>query len=269
MINIVNRVNNDDGINASHSKGMRYWSPEFVLKEFEKLAELGVETIRISDEMFFLNKKYFNPLIDGLIERALNLRMWAYSRVDTVQEKFLDKFKKAGINWLALGIEAGNQTVRQEVSKGTFRDINIRDVCKKVQNHGLNVISNYIFGFAEDNHETMQETLELALELNTEMANMYPCQALPGSPMFNHALKRGWDLPDNYEGYAFLSYESLPLRTNYCTSAEVLAFRDAAWQTYFTNPAFLQLVEDNFGGQERRNVEDMASIKLKRKLLGD
>ena len=112
MINIINRVNNADEINSSHSKGMRYWSPEFIIKEFEKLAAMGVETIRISDEMFFLNKKYFNPLIDGLVERSLNLRMWAYSRVDTVQEKFLDKFKKAGINWLALGIEAGNQTVR-------------------------------------------------------------------------------------------------------------------------------------------------------------
>ena len=269
MINIINRVNNADEINSSHSKGMRYWSPEFIIKEFEKLAEMGVETIRISDEMFFLNKKYFNPLIDGLVERSLNLRMWAYSRVDTVQEKFLEKFKKAGINWLALGIEAGNQTVRQEVSKGSFREINIREVCNKVQNHGLNVISNYIFGFPEDNQETMQETLGLALELNTEMANMYPCQALPGSPMFNDALHRGWELPDDYEGYAFLSYESLPLRTNHCTSAEVLAFRDAAWQTYFTNPAYLQLVEDKFGQQEKLNVEDMASIKLKRKLLGD
>ena len=133
----------------------------------------------------------------------------------------------------------------------------------------MNVISNYIFGFPEDNKETMQETLELALDLNTEMATMYPCQALPGSPMFNDALNRGWDLPDNYEGYAFLSYESLPLRTNHCTSAEVLAFRDAAWQTYFTNQAYLQLVEDKFGQQEKLNVEDMASIKLKRKLLGD
>jgi len=34
----------------------------------------------------------------------------------------------------------------------------------------------------EDNMETMQQTLDLALELNTEMANMYPCQALPSSP---------------------------------------------------------------------------------------
>jgi len=98
---------------------------------------------------------------------------------------------------------------------------------------------------------------------------MYPCQALPGSPMYHKAVLNGWNLPDSFEGYAFLSYESSPLRTKHCTSAEVLAFRDRAWQTYFTNPEYLKLVESKFGLEERKNVEEMASIKLKRKLLGD
>ena len=115
----------------------------------------------------------------------------------------------------------------------------------------------------------MQETLDLALELNTEMANMYPCQALPGSPMHNKAVKNEWALPDSYEGYAFLSYESQPLPTNHVSAAEVLKFRDEAWQRYFTNPAYLDLVEKRFGLTERRNVEEMASIHLKRKILGD
>ncbi len=269
MINIVNRVDNQDYINSSHSKGMRFWSPDFIVREFEKLAALGVQTIRISDEMFFLDKRYFEPLINGLIDRGLDLRMWAYSRVDTVKDRYLESFKKAGISWLALGIEAGSQFVRQEVSKGTFKEINIRDVCQSVRNHDISVISNYIFGFPEDSMQTMQETLDLALELNTEMANMYPCQALPGSPMYHKAVLNGWNLPDSFEGYAFLSYESSPLRTKHCTSAEVLAFRDRAWQTYFTNPEYLKLVESKFGLEERKNVEEMASIKLKRKLLGD
>ena len=78
---------------------------------------------------------------------------------------------------MALGIEAGNQAVRQEVSKGSFQEVNIRAVCEKVRAEGMNVISNYIFGFPDDTLETMEETLDLALELNTEMANMYPCQA--------------------------------------------------------------------------------------------
>jgi anaerobic magnesium-protoporphyrin IX monomethyl ester cyclase len=269
MINIVNRVDNGDGIDASHSRGMRFWSPEWVSREMRKLADMGVKTLRISDEMFFLNRRYYEPILNEAINQDFGFNMWTYSRVDTVRKGALELFKKAGVNWLALGVEAGNQLVRQEVSKGSFQEVNIRDVCKTIQDADINIISNYIFGFPEDTMETMQQTLDLALELNTEMANMYPCQALPGSPMYHIAKKNGWALPDSFEGYAFLSYESQPLPTKYLTSAEVLKFRDDAWQKYFTNPPYLDLVEKRFGLQERKNVEDMATIRLKRKILGD
>ncbi len=269
MINIVNRVDNGEGINASHSRGMRFWSPEWVSREMRKLSAMGVRTLRISDEMFFLNRRYYKPVLQQVIEQEFGFNMWAYSRVDTVRQDALELFKQAGVNWLALGIEAGNQSVRQEVSKGSFQEINIRDVCKTVNDADIHIISNYIFGFPEDTHDTMQQTLNLALELNTEMANMYPCQALPGSPMYHTAQKNGWSLPDSYAGYAFLSYESQPLPTHHVSSAEVLKFRDDAWQTYFTNPAYLNLVESTFGAQQRKNVEDMVGVRLKRQLLGD
>ena len=269
MINIVNRVDSSDGVSAAQSRGMRFWSPAWVARQMRKLADLGVRTLRISDEMFFLNRKYYTPILQQAIDEDFGFNMWTYSRVDTVRRDALDLFKRAGVNWLALGVEAGNQMVRQEVSKGSFKEVNIRDVCKVINDADINIISNYIFGFPDDTRETMQETLDLALELNTEMANMYPCQALPGSPMYYTAKKNGWALPDSYEGYAFLSYESQPLPTKYMSAAEVLKFRDEAWRTYFTNPDYLSLVERRFGEQERKNVEDMTSIRLKRKLLGD
>lgn len=267
MINIVNRVDNDDGIDASHSRGMRFWSPEWVRREMHKLAKLGVKTLRISDEMFFLNRRYYVPVLEQAVQEDFGFNMWTYSRVDTVRRDALNLFKKAGVNWLALGVEAGNQLVRQEVSKGSFKEVNIRDVCKTINDADINIISNYIFGFPDDTLDTMQQTLDLALELNTEMANMYPCQALPGSPMYHLAKKNGWALPDSFEGYAFLSYESQPLPTKYLSAAQVLKFRDEAWQKYFTNPAYLDVVERRFGQQQRANVEDMASISLKRQLL--
>lgn len=269
MINILNRVNNSEGVSAADSRGMRFWSPEWVGREFQKLSDLGVRTLRISDEMFFLNRKYYVPVLQQVIDRGLDFNMWTYSRIDTVRRDYLDLFKKAGVNWLALGVEAGNQLVRQEVSKGSFKEVNIRDVCKTIGEADINIISNYIFGFPDDTMETMQETLNLMLELNTEMANMYPCQALPGSPMHQMARKNGWKLPDSFEGYAFLSYECQPLPTKHLTAAQVVKFRDEAWQKYFTNPAYLDLVERKFGAQERKNVQDMASIRLKRKILGD
>jgi len=269
MINIVNRTDNGEDINAADSRGMRFWSPEWVRREMRKLANLGVRTLRISDEMFFLNRKYYVPILENAIADGFGFSMWTYSRVDTVRRDTIDLFKQAGVDWLALGIEAGNQNVRQEVSKGSFKDVNIRDICQTIRGAEINIISNYIFGFPDDTLETMQETLDLALELNTEMANMYPCQALPGSPMHHLAKREGWPLPETYEGYAFLSYECQPLPTKHLSAPEVLKFRDDAWQNYFTNAAYLNLLETKFGLAERRNVEDMARIPLKRQLLGD
>lgn len=269
MINIVNRQDNGEDVHAAHSRGMRFWSPGFIAAEMEKLAKLGVQTLRISDEMFFLNKRYYEPLLQDVTQRQLGLNMWTYSRVDTVRPAALELFKNAGVNWLALGIEAGSQTVRKEVSKGSFQEVNIREVCKTVRDAGIHVISNYIFGFPDDTLATMQQTLDLALELNTEMANMYPCQALPGSPIYRQAIRNGWKLPESYAGYAFLSYECEPLATKHVSAAEVLRFRDNAFQTYFTSPAYLDLVGSTFGAQQRANVEEMTKIRLKRKLLGD
>ena len=77
MINIVNRVDNTEGVVAADSAFSRHWSTGFMLREFETLASMGVQTIRISDEMFFLNKTYYEPLLTGIIERGIPLRTWS------------------------------------------------------------------------------------------------------------------------------------------------------------------------------------------------
>ena len=267
MINIINRVDSSDDVSASDSRLMRFWSVEWVLRQLKILNDMGVETVRIADEMFLLNHRYYVPICEGIVSLGLKLHMWVYSRVDTVRESLLDLVYRAGIRWFALGIEAGSQSVRQEVSKGSFKDISTLDVVNLVRSKGINVIANYIVGFPTDTYESMQKTLSLALELNTEMINVYPCQALPGSPLYLESLKTGVDLSSSYEEFAFLSYECKPLPTNTLSNKQVLQFRDYFWTCYFTNPRYLALVESKFGVGQRRNVESMSSFRLKRRLL--
>mgnify|MGYP006100156317 CR=1 FL=1 len=269
MINIVNRNNVNLDADASNFRLMRHWDPMFFVDQLEILANHGVKTIRLSDEMFFLNKKFYVPILQEIIKRNLKFNLWAYARVDTVREDQLELFKKAGINWLCLGIEAGNQEVRRNIEKGRFEKINIRDVAKSIKQSGINILGNYIFGLPEDSIERMNETLNLAMELNTEHANFYPCQALPGSPLYFEAKKNKWELPNTFEEYAFFSYECKPLRTKYCDSKEVLKFRDEAWQKYFTNPNYLNMIKNKFGPENMQNVKNLSDIKLKRKILGN
>ena len=87
MINILNRNDTEEiGVSSNYS-AMRFWSTEFIIKEFDKLISMGVKTIRIVDEMFLLNPKYYVPLCKELAKRNKDdsLRIWSYSRIDTVK----------------------------------------------------------------------------------------------------------------------------------------------------------------------------------------
>ena len=50
---------------------------------------------------------------------------------------------------MALGIESGDKSVRLEVDKGKFEDVDVRKVIQKVHEADINVMANYIFGFQE------------------------------------------------------------------------------------------------------------------------
>jgi len=43
----------------------------------------------------------------------------------------------------------------------------------------------------------------------------------------------------------------------------------AAFQEYFTNPVYLNMVEKKFGEKARNHLEEMTKVRLRRKLLGD
>lgn len=267
MINIINRTDNDPNKASSSFNKFRYWEPEFTIKQLDYLADQGVKQIKIADEMWVLKPKHFEKLCDLIIQRGYDFNFWAYTRIDTVKPEYLEKLKAAGVNWLALGIEAGNQEIRREITKGRFEDINIREVVKMIQDADINVCANYIFGLGHDTWDTMQETLNLATELNAEYSNMYCATSLPGSPLYLKAKKEGWDLPNTYSEFGFLSHDHIPSRTYDLEPQEVLAFRDYAFRTIFENPKFISKVKNKFGDAALKNLEKMNSIKLERKLL--
>ncbi len=245
----------------------RFWSPQTVIKEIDILVnQYGVRNIKIADEMFVLNKRHVMGICDLIIERGYDLNIWAYTRVDSVKEGMIDKLKQAGVNWLAFGIEAASERVRNEVQKGFDQD-DISRVIKKVQAAGINVIGNYIFGLPEDDHETMQATLDMSIDLNCEFANFYSTMAYPGSPLYQTAIQQKWPLPETWSGYSQHAVDTLPLPTKYLSASEVLRFRDNAFQHYFNISRYLEMITRKFGPETTQHIRQMASHKLVRKYV--
>ncbi|HEX7380143.1 MAG TPA: radical SAM protein [Pirellulales bacterium] len=255
------------GIKAG-TNSYRFWSPEHVIRQIDKLViEHGVRNIKIADEMFVLNRRHVGNICDLIIERGYDLNLWAYARVDTVQDALLDKLAAAGFRWLAFGIESASEQVRDGVEK-RFDQEQIFTTLAKVRATGIHVIGNYIFGLPDDDHESMQATLDLARQLRCEFANFYSTMAYPGSPLYDQALRAGWPLPASWSGYSQHAVDSLPLPTRHLSAAEVLAFRDAAFDRYFSDPSYLASIEQTFGVATVEEIRAMTSQRLERELVG-
>ncbi len=243
---------------------------EAVVEEIAHLRETyGVKTFKMIDEMFVLNERHVMGVCDGIIERGItDLNIWAYARVDTVKPHMLEKLRKAGFQWLALGIESGSEHVRDGAEKA-FNQQDIIDIVRQIQGAGIKVIGNYIFGLPDDDMESMQATLDLSLELNCEFANFYSAMAYPGSPLYAMAVHNDWPLPDTWAGFSQHSYDCTPLPTEKVSAAEVLRFRDNAFHTYFADKRYLDTVTQQFGWETRKHIEEMAEHRLKRRIVED
>ncbi|MBL6790805.1 MAG: cobalamin-dependent protein [Methylophilaceae bacterium] len=250
--------------------GIRYWTPNNVLEQIDEMVlKYNVKNIKIPDEMFVLNKNHVIEICDGIIERGYKLNIWAYARVDTIKDYYLLKLKKAGFNWLGIGIESGSKFVRDGVEKGRFDLPEIKSIVNKIREHGIYVAANYIFGLPDDTKDTMQETLELALDLNTEWANFYSAMAYPGSPLYEEALSKKIPTPDlnggpGWIGYSQHAFNCMPLPTETLEYTEVLDFRDIAFNSYFKSSSYLSMIKNKFGDSVVEHVNEMTSYNLPR-----
>ncbi|KKL76034.1 hypothetical protein LCGC14_2048900, partial [marine sediment metagenome] len=153
MINVFQHVNR-----------YRMRKPKSVVAEIEMLyTDYGVRTFKIADEMFVLNDRHVMEICEGLAKKSFvdELNIWAYARVDTVKPGQPGLLRRAGIRWLALGIESASSHVRNGIHKLFTRD-DIFATVRMIQAEGINVIGNFIFGLPDDTLESMRATLDMA-----------------------------------------------------------------------------------------------------------
>jgi radical SAM superfamily enzyme YgiQ (UPF0313 family) len=239
-----------------------------VLKEIDVLVQkYGVKHLKILDELFIIKNKRMDEFIEGLEQRNYNLNMWAYARMDTVNETLLKRLKKVGMNWIAYGMESVSENILTNIHKGYNRDF-YDSVIKMTQDAGISICADFIAGLWEDNYDTLQEMYDFAVEKNFEWFNIYPAFAYPGTPMYDEYIReKRIEEPKNWEEYALYGYNCNPLPTKYLTSAQVLKWRDTKFLEYHKRPEYLSMLETKFGIKARQHVEEMTKVSLKRRII--
>ena len=225
-----------------HGHKYRLRSAENVVDEFKYIAEKypSVKEIVIEDDTFTASRERVEKICKLLIEHKLNKRFrWlCNARVNTADYELMKLMKKAGCRLLIPGIESGNQEILNNIQKGTRVEQYVPYV-KNAKKAGLLIHACYMVGNDGETKETMQDTLKLALKLNTDTAQFFPMMPYPGTKAYDWAEENGY-LKGDYGDYNKENGDhNTVLNMPYLSTEEMNEFCDYARKKYYLRPRYI------------------------------
>ena len=104
---------------------------------------------------------------------------------------------EAGCDQITYGVESGSERVRREVMHRPVTNERFREVFRWTNEAGIRVISNYMLGLPGETKTELNETYELAEELDCFDFGFFVFYPYPGTHLFTTCKDKGY-LPADY-----------------------------------------------------------------------
>src|SRR5882724_3700244 len=170
-------------------------SSDDVAAEMAKAKQLwpDVKEFFFDDDTFNIQKARTVELCAKL--KPLNLTWSCTSRVTTDFET-LKAMKEVGCRLLIVGYESGDQQILKNIKKGATLE-RARQFTKDCHKLGLVIHGDFIMGLPGETHETINNTIAFAKELDVETIQVSVAHAYPGTELYDYAVKNGFMVGDN------------------------------------------------------------------------
>ena len=177
-----------------YGKTWRARSVESVISELkEMVTRYRIRDIGFWDDTFTIDRKRVIAICRRIIEEKLNIEWICLSRVDTVDPEIISWLKRAGCYQIQFGVESGSEEVLRALGKNTtIRQI--KDAFRWSKEAGIDPAAFFMLGNPGETEKSVQETIELALELPAGFASFNINTPYPGSELFEEMrVKLGGD----------------------------------------------------------------------------
>jgi len=149
---------------------------------------------------FFFDDDTFNIQSARTIELCAKLKplglTWSCTSRVTTDYETLKAMKEAGCRLLIVGYESGDQQILKNIKKGATVE-RARQFTKDCHKLGLVVHGDFILGLPGETHETINNTIAFAKELDVETIQVSVAHAYPGTELYDHVVKSGFIVGDN------------------------------------------------------------------------
>lgn len=133
---------------------------------WNKYAYRGLRLAQVFDPVFTLSENWILDFCKEYRTLGAPLSFSAFSRIDDLNDRKVEALAEANCALLRVGIESGDEHIRNEVYQKRISDEKIRTVSALCKSHGINFTSFYILGGPGETKETVQRTIDMARELD-------------------------------------------------------------------------------------------------------
>lgn len=162
----------------------RHFSAKRIVEDIEKLVtDFGIEFVAFRDDTFPVSRQRVVDICNLLINKNVGLRWYCLARVNMVDPELLSLMKKAGCEKIAYGVESADQKILNTLKKGINVE-QIRYAFAWTRAAGIKPIGSFIFGSPGETKETMDRTINFAIELDPEIAHFFVMAPLPGTELY-------------------------------------------------------------------------------------
>lgn len=215
---------------------VRKRSPENILEEIKECVEVyNIRNFLFWSDIFNIDKEWVMALCRLIIDSGLDITWSANTRADTADEEMAEMMYKAGCRLVSIGVESGSQEMLNHIGKRITLD-DVRVTVKLFKKFGIKIYNYFVIGLPWETEETVEETVDFAIELDSDFISFYTATPLPGTKFYDYA--KANNLID--EDTSFKSAYFYPaVCTHSLTKNQVFELHKKAIRRFYLRPEYI------------------------------
>lgn len=218
---------------ATWKRHYRVRSVDSVIDEIRCIVnELGIRNIMFWDDTVAVNRDRLFEICKRLIEEQIDITYVVQTRAEDVDAELVRALKDSGCSRLHIGVESGNEEILEQTGKQLTKD-DMRRAVRTMKQENMPSIASYIIGLPGDTHETIQETIDFAFELDATQSKFMILGVFPGTQYYQLACQKGLVDQFSFDQMEALNYyDSVAINLSNVSDEDLLRYQDQAYARY-------------------------------------
>ncbi|MBU1627771.1 B12-binding domain-containing radical SAM protein [bacterium] len=186
-----------------NGKYIRRRSVDNVISELLQVQKrYGLNLCGFLDDIFTMDKRWVEEFADKYLTE-LGIPFYCNVRANNIDNEIADLLKKAGCCFAVIGLESGDDFIRQEILKKEVSSEQIKKAADLLHDRNIDFVSNNIVAVPEETPYTLLNTLKLNVACRSKAVILYYYRPFPGTELGKYSIEKGY-----FDG----NYDAIPHR---------------------------------------------------------